>query len=123
MMKSISIVVIFVCYLVVLVSSQPNPPTIRQTRTGQVVKSKPEWKVEITNTEACTFLNLKLSTIPENFAPVAPIDPSILRKDETDKYWILNNGEPLYGSKSFGFTYAGDFVKFSVADYTIACSV
>ncbi|KAL3633595.1 hypothetical protein CASFOL_022357 [Castilleja foliolosa] len=122
MMKSISIV-LFLCYLVVLVSSQPNPPTIRLTRTGQVVKSKPEWKVEIVNTEVCTFSNLKLATNPDNFTPVAPIDPAILRKDETGKYWILINGEPLYGFKSFSFTYAGDLVKFSIADYTIACSV
>ncbi|KAJ8769048.1 hypothetical protein K2173_024044 [Erythroxylum novogranatense] len=92
---------------------------VSQAPTGKLIQNKPEFNVTIYNDCICTELNVYLG--PEDFHTVEPIDPKILAK--TPLGWLVNDGQPIYGNKSFSFTYAWNYqFNFVPVGATRACS-
>ncbi|KAG7965608.1 hypothetical protein I3843_08G009600 [Carya illinoinensis] len=92
---------------------------ITQTDTGATIHNKPEWKVTIHNVCPCSVLHLKLAC--SGFQTVEDIDPSVLSISNGE--CLVNNGQPIYPSTTFSFTYAWDTsFPFTPLYSDVACS-
>ncbi|GMI83812.1 hypothetical protein like AT4G32105 [Hibiscus trionum] len=78
--------------------------TISQTKTGKTVKSKPEWRVTISNNCVCTQSNLKLSC--DGFQTAEAVDSSVMSKSGGE--CLINDGQPIDSSSDLSFNYAWD---------------
>ncbi|CAH2046272.1 unnamed protein product [Thlaspi arvense] len=92
--------------------------TLTQSKTGKMVKNKPEWEVRVTDPCTCSFLDVKLSCT--GFESAIIINKSVLLK--TGDECILNDGRPIhYGDYVFKYVWDTSF-DFKITDATIACS-
>ncbi|XP_041022714.1 TPD1 protein homolog 1-like [Juglans microcarpa x Juglans regia] len=92
---------------------------ITQTDTGATIHNKPEWKVTIHNVCSCAVLHLKLAC--SGFQTVEDIDPSVLSISNGE--CLVNNGQPIYPSNTYSFTYAWDTsFPFKPVYSEVACS-
>ncbi|ESQ39712.1 hypothetical protein EUTSA_v10001075mg [Eutrema salsugineum] len=93
--------------------------TLTQSKTGKMVKNKPEWEVRVKNPCTCVFFDIQLSCA--DFKSVTTIDSSVLSK--TGDVCLLMNGQRLDGEEEYVFKYVWDTIfNFKIADSTIACS-
>ncbi|XP_060215871.1 uncharacterized protein LOC132642865 [Lycium barbarum] len=91
---------------------------INQAKLG-IIKGQQVWNATLTNTCACTLLDMKLS-IP-NFNYVIKINTTIISKSHDDIYDV-NGGQPIYSNSGIFFTYVGKSLDVIINDYTEACS-
>ncbi|KAL5787275.1 hypothetical protein ACOSP7_004224 [Xanthoceras sorbifolium] len=92
---------------------------IVQQQTGKQVQNKPEWTVTISTGCPCTQLDVKLAC--DGFQTVEPIASTVLAKSGGE--CVVNNGQPIFPSKDFSFTYAWDTsFQFKPLSSQIACS-
>ncbi|XP_022882269.1 protein TAPETUM DETERMINANT 1-like [Olea europaea var. sylvestris] len=96
--------------------------TVNQVRTKEKIRNKPEWKVTVTNKCLCSFLQVTL--LCPGFDSVKTIKPSpkFVSKNGP-KSCLINDGSPIYGGKTFKFTYASDQeIAFAPFSFLEACS-
>ncbi|PON71322.1 Beta-1,3-N-Acetylglucosaminyltransferase family protein [Parasponia andersonii] len=123
MKKSLCLVLVFII-LVVRGSSQApycseKNLTIYQYESGALVENKPEWTVIITNGCVCGQMDVELDCF--GYQTVKPVDPLLLTSN--GQTCLVNNGQFIYGSQSFNFTYAWDSsFPFRPISSQIACS-
>ncbi|KAI4366728.1 hypothetical protein MLD38_022569 [Melastoma candidum] len=84
----------------------------------EVAGDTKRWEVVIENGCPCTVLDLELGCA--GFRPLVPIDPPVVSQEGAR--CLVDNGQPIYPSSSFNFTYAADSsYDFTIADFTPAC--
>ncbi|KAM7255258.1 hypothetical protein ACFE04_020499 [Oxalis oulophora] len=114
-------------FLIVVAKGEGQPPDctkkdvdIRQVRSlTKTVKGNPVWEVIITNKCPCSLLNLRLEC--RNFSITKVIDPAKLVVSN-DGVCLVNNGNPVYDSSNFIFTYASmTMYPFKPLDFKITC--
>ncbi|CAI9784936.1 unnamed protein product [Fraxinus pennsylvanica] len=96
--------------------------TVNQVRTRAKIGNKPEWKVTVTNKCICSFLQVML--LCPGFDSVETIKPtSKLVSKIGPKLCLINDGSPIYGGKTFVFTYASDQeIAYAPFSFQEACS-
>lgn len=100
-----------------------NSLKITQYRTGETFRSKPVWRVKITNDCPCTQLDVKLSCKGFQTVKEVDIDPNKPVLAKSGDECLLNDGRPIYAHKNFSFIYAfGTQCTFRPLSSRIACS-
>ncbi|KAL2545217.1 Beta-1 [Forsythia ovata] len=118
--------VLFVCFMT-KGSLQCYPATlidlkVNQVRTGAKIGNKPEWKVTIANNCLCTFLEVTLLCSGFDSAEITKPSTNNISKSGP-KSCLLNSGQPIYGGKTFTFTYASNqSIAFAPFSFREACS-
>ncbi|CAN6985282.1 unnamed protein product [Brassica rapa subsp. trilocularis] len=91
--------------------------SLKQSKTGKMVKNTPEWEVTLTNPCSCTGTDITLTC--DGFKSLTPIDPSqiLVAGDECS---LINN---LYGETDFVFKYVwAEEFDIKIKSGEIACS-
>ncbi|ESQ39713.1 hypothetical protein EUTSA_v10001150mg, partial [Eutrema salsugineum] len=92
---------------------------LKQSKTGKMVKNKPEWEVRVKNTCSCNYYEIHLSCV--NFKSVTTIASSVLSK--TGDVCLLNDGKVLSYDEEYVFKYVWNTsFNFKITDGQIACS-
>ncbi|XP_018479048.1 uncharacterized protein LOC108849949 [Raphanus sativus] len=73
-------------------------------RTGRVISGEPEWKISVINT--CSQPQSIVILSCGGFAPVKPVDPSLLVPKKNT--CLLINGNAIPAGGTVQFTYAGE---------------
>ncbi|KAK7393089.1 hypothetical protein VNO78_21541 [Psophocarpus tetragonolobus] len=81
-----------------------NNINIGTSKSGRVIKGKPQWNVVVYNHCKCTQSQIRLSC--KGFQSTERVDPSILSKQGDT--CLLINGNSLKGSATVRFSYAWD---------------
>ncbi|XP_020230408.1 uncharacterized protein LOC109810878 [Cajanus cajan] len=81
---------------------EPQGVDIVQTKTGNIINGRQEWKVTITNDCRCSQSQVKLYC--KGFKTNEAVDPSILKI--SGSLCLLNNGRTIHPSESVEFLYA-----------------
>lgn len=89
---------------------------MKQSKTGKMVKNKPEWEVKVTNDSPCFFTETALSCV--GFQSVTPIASSVVSK--SGNTCLLDGGQALH---DFSFKYVWDTsFDLKIIAGSIACS-
>ncbi|CAA2968535.1 Beta-1,3-N-Acetylglucosaminyltransferase family [Olea europaea subsp. europaea] len=114
----------FLCFLLFACfmtrgSLQCFPGTVKDLVVNQV-RTNAESKVTITNKCVCSFLEVTL--LCPGFDSVKKIDPPSA-VSMNGRNCLINNGNPIYGGKTFEFTYTSDVeIAFAPLSFREACS-
>ncbi|CAN6464663.1 unnamed protein product [Victoria cruziana] len=111
---------LFIC-LITAWACDKTSLSITQQRTALTVAGKPEWQVVVANTCNCPQSSILVTCA--GFSTTEDVDPSILRKTDTDpNYCILGDGKPIPLNSNISFTYAWDDpFLFLVYSSTLSC--
>ncbi|CAL5325577.1 unnamed protein product [Camellia sinensis] len=94
------------------------------TKTGRVVKGQPEYEVAFSVDDDCPCVEVQVVVGCNGFNSVEPIDPFIIKKDDSVGGCLLKNGGSLFQEEPLKFKFAGQLPtdNFKPISSTIACS-
>ncbi|KAK7368398.1 hypothetical protein VNO80_10423 [Phaseolus coccineus] len=108
-MKILTIILFFVLVSEGYGKCLLNDISVTQTRTGVIVKGKPEWSVTVTNKCSCAQTNVILNC--SGFQSLESIDPSVLTVSTNTGFCLLTPGQLINkdGIVSFKYTWGNQF--------------
>ncbi|XP_010447439.1 PREDICTED: uncharacterized protein LOC104730064 [Camelina sativa] len=90
--------------------------SVKQSKTGKMVKNKPEWEVKVMNSSPCFFVTTTMSCV--GFQSVTPIPDSVVSK--SGDTCLLSRGSAIH---DFSFKYVWDTsFDLKILSGSIACS-